>query len=341
MNIVTVVGTRPQYVKAAPVSAALARRSGVSEFMVDTGQHFDFEMSQLFIEQLHLPPPAVNLGISGKTHARMTAAMMPLIEDILVEKKPDVVLVYGDTNSTLAATLAAAKLNLRIAHVEGGIRTAIWNPEEINRRVVDTLSDDIFCPTRSSLEACVLEDLGANAHYTGDVMADTLRLVRESRKTGGVFESLRLEEGGHVVVTIYRPENTEDATRFKRILNVVRMEARGKRIIFPAHPRTVRVIDKLECDMSGIEVMKPLGYLDMERVASSAALIATNSGGLQKEAFFHDVPCIVLYDDTPWPELRSAGRLRLWTDAGFAPRAPVDDFGDGHSADKIVDLLLR
>lgn len=341
MKIVTVVGTRPQYVKAAPVSAALARRAGVSEFMVDTGQHFDFEMSQLFIDELHLPPPALNLGISGQSHARMTASMLPPIEDVLIEQKPDVVLVYGDTNSTLSAALAAAKLNLRIAHIEGGIRTSLWNPEEINRRVVDSLSDDIFCPTRSSLDSCLAENLGDNAHYTGDVMADTLRLVHSSSRSGGAFEALRLDEGGYVVMTVHRPENTNDPARFLRILDVVREEAKGKRIIFPAHPRTARLIDELKCDMSGFEVMKPLGYIDMARVAGSAALIATDSGGLQKEAFFHDVPCVVLNEDTPWPELRNAGRLRLWTDEGFARRATFDDFGDGHAADKIVDLLLR
>lgn len=341
MKIVTVVGTRPQYVKAAPVSAALARREGVEEFMVDTGQHFDFEMSQLFIDELHLPPPAVNLGVSGKSHACMTAAMMPPIEDILTEQKPDIVLVYGDTNSTLSAALAAAKLDLRIAHIEGGIRTTLWNPEEINRRVVDTLSDDIFCPTRSSLESCVQENLEQHAHYTGDVMADTLRLVRAGGRTGGAFETLGLDEGEYVVMTSHRPENTNDPARFLRILETARREANGKRIIFPAHPRTVRVIEQLDCDMRGIEVMKPLGYMDMARVAGSAALIITDSGGLQKEAFFHDVPCIVLNEDTPWPELRNAGRLRLWIDEDYAPRAEVDDFGDGYAADKIADLLLR
>src|SRR3990167_8887810 len=172
-KIVTILGTRPQYIKAVPVSVAIDRHPGLEEFVVDTGQHFDFEMSDIFMRELGLRPPDLNLGINSMSHARMTAAMLPPLEDILIEHRPDIVMIYGDTNSSLAAALAAAKAEIPIAHVEGGIRTHAWHPEEVNRRVVDVVSDWIFCPTHSAYDHCQAEGLADVAHYVGDVMYDT------------------------------------------------------------------------------------------------------------------------------------------------------------------------
>lgn len=341
-RIVTVIGTRPQYIKAVPVSVAIADSPVLEEFVIDTGQHFDFEMSEIFLKELGLRPPDVNLAISGLSHAQMTAAMLPAMEDLMIAQKPDLVLIYGDTNSSLAGALAAAKLDVPVAHVEGGLRTAVWNAEEINRKVVDAVSDWIFCPTRAALEQCGREDLGDEAHYVGDVMNDTLRLARDLPTNGGdVLERFGVTPGDYVVATIHRPENTDSAALLVRVLEYIRDEARGAPIIFPTHPRVAAVIAANRLDMSGFRICKPLGYLDMARLVGRAREVFTDSGGLQKEAYFHDVPATVIYDDTPWPVLREAGRIRLWTDTGFATRAAVDDFGDGHAAEKIVDILSR
>jgi UDP-GlcNAc3NAcA epimerase len=339
-QIVTILGTRPQYIKALPVSLAIARHPHLTEFVVDTGQHFDFEMSDIFMRELGLRPPDVNLGINSMSHARMTAAMLPPIEDILAERRPDIVLIYGDTNSSLAAALAAAKLEIPIAHVEGGIRTHAWHPEEVNRRVVDVVSDWIFCPTKSAFDHCQVEGLSDVAHNVGDVMYDTLLLAKQLPSSGaGVLDRLGLEAGGYVVTTIHRPENTESAAHLKQVLDYVRDQAAGTPIVFPAHPRVGALIESASVDMSGIMVTKPVGYLDMARLAASASAIFTDSGGLQKEAYFHDVPVTVMSNNTPWPVLHEAGRLKLWTDPDFGPRRPVDDFGDGQAASRIAALL--
>lgn len=341
-SIVSVIGTRPQYIKAVPVSLAIAAHPDLTEFVIDTGQHFDFEMSGIFMRELGLRPPDVNLSVNSLSHARMTAAMLPLIEDLLLERRPDMVLIYGDTNSSLAGALAAAKLDIPIAHVEGGLRTAIWNPEEINRRVADTLSDLIFCPTRASYEQCLREDLADEARFVGDVMRDTLRLAKAIPPQGqDVLDRLGVEPGAYVVATIHRPENTNDPEKLIRILDFVREQAAGAPIVFPTHPRVAGQIESAAIDMSGFLTTKPQGYLDMARLAGNAREIFTDSGGLQKEAYFHGVPATVIYDDTPWPVLREAGRLRLWTDPGFAPEGPVDDFGDGHAAEQIARTLAE
>ena len=341
-RIFTVIGTRPQYIKAVPVSLAIAANPNLEEFVVDTGQHFDFEMSGIFMRELGLRPPAVNLGVSSLSHARMTAKMLPLLEDLLVEQKPDIILIYGDTNSSLAAAVAAAKLDIPIAHVEGGIRTSIWNPEEINRAIVDSVSDWIFCPTREAYAQCLKEDLANEAHYAGDVMNDTLRLARALPSPSvDILESLGVRPREYVVATIHRPENTGSAERLGEVLDYIREHADGAPIILPAHPRVAGLIADQGIPTDGFTLCKPLGYLDMARLAGNARELFTDSGGLQKEAYFHDVPATVINDDTPWPVLRAAGRIRLWTDAGYAPRGPVDDFGDGHAAEKIVEILAR
>lgn len=339
-KIVTVLGTRPQYIKAVPVSLAIDHHPGLEEFVVDTGQHFDFEMSDIFMRELGLRRPDMNLGINSMSHARMTAAMLPPLEDILAERRPDIVMIYGDTNSSLAAALAAAKLEIPIAHVEGGIRTTAWHPEEVNRRVVDVVSDWIFCPTNSAYEHCQAEGLADVAHNVGDVMYDTLLLAKQLPVSGdGVLRRLELEPRSYVVITIHRPENTGTAEHLNRVLNYVRDNADGAPVIFPAHPRVAALIEMGEVDITGIRLTRPVGYLDMAQLAGSAKAIFTDSGGLQKEAYFHDVPVTVINNNTPWPVLREAGRLKLWTDAGFAPRRPVDDFGDGRAADRIAALL--
>lgn len=340
MRVLTVIGTRPQYIKAAAVSKAIAGHPGIVETIVDTGQHFDFEMSEIFVRQLGLPAPRINLGINSKSHGRMTGEMLIAIEEILIAEQPDMLLVYGDTNSTLAAAIAAAKLSVPIAHVEGGVRLGIRNPEEINRRMVDHISDLIFCATPSAVEHLARENISEGVHFTGDTMLDmALMAARDVDRSKSANARLGLSPKNYTVMTVHRAENTSDPAHFRRIIDFILRESAGKRIVFPAHPRTVKFCEANGIDLGPIEAIKPLGYLDMAVMVADAAAVFTDSGGLQKEAFFHRVPCTLIYDESPWPETIEAGWNRLWTEPNYKPRRDVKDFGDGTAAEKIAGLL--
>jgi len=351
MRIVTVVGARPQFIKAAPVSRALRRR--YTEVLVHTGQHYDEALSAVFFAELELPRPDYNLGVGSGTHAAQTAAMLTGVAQILEAEQPDWVLVYGDTNSTLAGALAAAKLHVPVAHVEAGLRS--YNrrmPEEINRVLTDHISDLLFCPSQTAVDHLATEGIMSGVHLVGDVMIDALAYAATHAQTSSdILQRLELTEKGFLLATVHRAENTDDQARLCNILGA--FTALDEPVIFPVHPRTRTRISSLARDFpSGapsLRLVEPIGYLDMVRLEQAARLILTDSGGVQKEAYWLGVPCITLRGETEWVETVRAG----WNTLVGADRerivATVRDFrppssrpplyGDGKAAERIADFL--
>ena len=356
MKLLTVIGARPQFIKASAVSRAIRqaneRGAPIREVIVHTGQHFDANMSEVFFEELSIPASDYNLNIASLGHGAMTGRMLESVESVLQDEKPDMVLVYGDTNSTLAGALAAAKLHIPVAHVEAGLRS--YNkrmPEEVNRILTDHVSEMLFCPTTNAVENLRKEGIEHGVHLVGDVMYDvTLHyggLARERHD----LSKWGLTEKGYVLCTVHRAENTDDPLRLVGILGAVREIAREMPVIMPLHPRTRNIIENSSGGLAlqGIKGVAPASYLEMLRLEMSARVILTDSGGVQKEAFFHRVPCVTLRDETEWVEtvdmgwnvLAGAERetiVRAWRDA--RPRnesGPV--YGDGDAAEKIVECM--
>ena len=358
MRIVTVLGARPQFIKASAVSAEIAKRPTLQEVVVHTGQHFDANMSSVFFSELGMADPKYHLGIHGGHHGAMTARMLEGIEQVLLDEKPDAVLVYGDTNSTLAGALAAAKLHIPVAHVEAGLRSFNMRmPEEINRILTDRVSSWLFAPTDSAVSHLRREGVAAESiHEVGDVMYDAAlhHADRAAALRSNGIAGLALPPKGYVLVTAHRAENTDDGDRLRAIVDAVARVSGEIPVLWPLHPRTRSVLDRAGWPrVAGerLHLVEPLGYLDMVLAERNAAVIATDSGGVQKEAFFHGVPCVTLRDETEWVELVSSewNRLAPPLDAGtvaeviLAARgtrgAPVQPYGDGHAAEKIVALL--
>ena len=307
MRIVSVVGARPQFIKAAPVLKALAAAHQVVQ--VHTGQHYDDNMSAVFFRELDMPDPDLHLGVGSGSHARQTAAMIERLEPVLEQQRPDGVVIYGDTNTTLAAAVVAAKLVLPIAHVEAGLRS--FNramPEEQNRLVSDHLSRLLFCPTETAVRNLAAEGIESGVHLVGDVMEEALLdAVVRARQQADVLERLGLTEGHYVLATVHRAENTENIDRLQRILEA--FSQLGERVIFPMHPRTRAAIAAAGWSPGpNVTVLEPQGYLAMIRLESSAAAVLTDSGGVQKEAFWLGVPCVTLRDETEWTETLADGR---------------------------------
>jgi UDP-GlcNAc3NAcA epimerase len=340
MKIATIIGARPQFVKAGPVSAAL-KREGLDEILIHTGQHFDREMSDVFFADLGLRPPKHHLGIHGGTHGEMTGRMLGEIEHVLLAEKPDLVLVYGDTNSTMAGALAAAKLHIPVAHVEAGLRSFNRRmPEEINRVVTDHVSALLFCPTRTAVDQLAREGITSGVHHVGDVMYDAVLLYRVAAARSDVLPRLRLTSGKYTVATIHRAENTDSSERLAAFLNLLRKEP-AQPVIFPLHPRTRQAAARFGLDFDGLLAIEPLGYLNMLALVDHCAAVYTDSGGLQKEAYFLGKPCVTLREETEWTETISHGWNRLWTQPYSAARRPIDDFGDGHAADAMARILVE
>lgn len=340
-RILTVVGARPQFIKAAPVSRALAA-DGLTEVLVHTGQHFDALMSDVFFDELDIPKPAHNLEINSLAHGAMTGRMLEKLETTMLAEAPDLILVYGDTNSTLAGALAASKLGIPIAHVEAGLRS--YNrrmPEEVNRVVADHLSALLLCPTATSVANLAAEGIVRGVHAVGDVMYDTtLSAIARAENRSRILEALALAPKTYAVATIHRAENTDAQERFSRIIAWLEDAARQHQIIMPTHPRTRKLLERTGLTPKGIRLIEPLGYLDMTRLVHSATAVFTDSGGLQKEAYFHNVPCVTMRDETEWVETIDAGWNRLWTRADYAtPRKSIADYGDGNAAQKITKLI--
>ncbi|PCJ69454.1 MAG: UDP-N-acetylglucosamine 2-epimerase (non-hydrolyzing) [Rhodobiaceae bacterium] len=343
MKITTIVGARPQFIKAAAISRAISRRSGIEEAIIHTGQHFDANMSDVFFSELKIPQPLHNLDIHGGAHGAMTGRMLKGIEDILIDEQTDILLIYGDTNSTLAGALAAAKLHIPVAHVEAGLRS--FNramPEEVNRVVADHLSDLLLCPTFEAIKNLKNEGITAGVHHVGDVMNDATLFARSiALKNSKILERLNLSPGKYSVCTLHRAENTDDIDRLLRLVDFLEIESDGRPMLFPIHPRTKAVFVEHNIQPKHLQLIDPVGYLDMNCLLASATTVYTDSGGLQKEAYFHRVPCVTLREETEWVETINHGWNRLWqTDNYCTPRRDIPEYGDGSASDMIVDLLL-
>lgn len=361
-KIVTVIGARPQFIKASAVSAVVAEYDQLREIVVHTGQHFDANMSDVFFAELGIMPPAYQCAIHGGTHGDMTGRMLIDIENILLLEKPDAVLVYGDTNSTLAASLAAVKLHIPIAHVEAGLRSFnMRSPEEVNRILTDRVSRWLFTPTSEAGVHLLREGASSDRiHQVGDVMLDVaLRHGERVTSTGGVLGRLRQEHGvqagEYCLATIHRAENTDDPVRLTTIVEALSHFARNIKVVLPLHPRTRSTLakqGKLQALHDAVVVLDPLGYLAMVQLEKYAAIIATDSGGVQKEAFFYGVPCVTLRDETEWTELVEAGWNRLAPPvdatavlqslrAGLeSTGADIAPYGAGDAAVRVVKRLL-
>jgi len=352
-TIATVVGARPQFIKVAPVSRALAETSGIREVLIHTGQHFDASMSDVFFEELGIAAPDHNLEISGGGHGAMTGAMMQALEPVMEQTKPDMVLVYGDTNSTLAGALVAAKLHIPIAHVEAGLRS--FNramPEEINRIVADQLSDVLFASTDSAVVNLEREGVPADkVHRVGDVMFDAaLMFSRVAAERGDILAKYGVEPKRFILATVHRAENTDDVERLQNIVAALEQVATEMPVILPLHPRTAGRMKSAGLAFEKVKTVPPIGYLEMVALESQAALIATDSGGVQKEAFFYSVPCVTLRDETEWVELVDMGWNRLASPKnGGLARSVLDaigtrgragtPYGDGNAAKAIASII--
>ena len=365
MKIYTIVGARPQFIKAAPVSRAIAEHNRLTEVIIHTGQHYDNNMSEVFFNELEIPVPDYNLGITADTHGAQTGRMLEAIETVLITEKPNCVLVYGDTNSTLAAALAAVKLHIPVAHVEAGLRSFNRKmPEEHNRVLTDHCSDMLFCPTETAVENLRSEGITNTANNgefvecsplvvnVGDVMYDAaLFFGDKARRESRIFEDLNLEPKTFILATVHRAENTDDPARLKAIFESLYTVAADITVILPLHPRTRKKLGDLKFSTSNLRLIPPLGYLDMVMLEKNARLIVTDSGGIQKEAFFHKVPCVTLRDETEWVELVEAGvNILVGADKGkimkgisemiekeMASSSAI--YGRGDAAEKMVEIL--
>ena len=319
MRILTIIGARPQFIKAAAVSRVIRSHNDIKEIIVHTGQHFDANMSDVFFEQMDIPRPNHYLKIANLSHGAMTGRMLEGIEELIQQEKPDWVLVYGDTNSTLAGALAAAKLHLPIAHVEAGLRSHNpAMPEEINRVLTDRVSSLLLCPTETAVNNLEKEGFPYKAITklrqqivnVGDVMFDAVLYYRERALKEVNLETFGLEHQSYALCTIHRQENTDQVERITQsILSALQSIAKDLVVVLPLHPRTKAKISQynLESFLKGLHLLDPLPYLEMQRLQMSAKVMLTDSGGMQKEAYFHRVPCITLRDETEWVETVEQG----------------------------------
>ncbi len=341
--IITVIGARPQFVKAAAVSRALARHGKFREVIVHTGQHYDPMMSDVFFEELEIPQPAHSLAVNGGGHGQMTGRMMVALEAVTMAEKPDAMLVYGDTNSTLAGALVASKLNIPIAHVEAGLRSFNRRmPEEINRVVADHLSSLLLCPTKTAVENLRAEGITRGVQCVGDVMFDaTLFAMEKSRNRSLVLSDNDLTPGSYDVATIHRAESTDDPSRLSQIVGWLKDRAQQRKIVLPIHPRTRIAIARNGLSLDGILVIDPLGYLDMARLLADCVEVYTDSGGLQKEAYFHRKLCTTLRDETEWVETVESGWNTLWHTSRLPCLNDIHDYGTGKAAEQIAAVLAE
>ena len=351
MRVASIVGARPQFIKAAPVSKALRRHH--REVLIHTGQHYDAAMSDAFFRTLRIPRPDVNLGVGSGSHGVQTGRMMAKLERTLADGRPDVVLVYGDTNSTLAGALAAAKLRLPIGHVEAGLRSFNRTmPEEINRLLADHVSTLLFAPTQTAVANLAREGITRGVHNVGDVMYDVALATEREARRRPIRKRLGLSARGYLLATIHRPATTDDREPLGRIVEALSRAAEA--VVFPVHPRTRKMLRRFRLDSkvaANVRLLDPLDYLDFHALLMDARLVLTDSGGVQKEAYWSGVPCVTLRGETEWIETLADGwntlvgtdvnRILDATKAVRPSRTRADVFGDGHASDKIVVALER
>lgn len=352
MKIASIVGARPQFIKAVLISKEF--RKNHQELLVHTGQHYDKELSKIFFDELDIPKPDYNLSIGSNSHARQTGKMMISIEEVLVAEKPDIVLVYGDTNSTLAGALAAVKLHIPVAHVEAGPRFFDKSvPEEVNRILTDHISTFLFAPTQTAVDNLKREGVKEGVYLTGDVMLDSfVYFSKVAQRNSKILGKLNLRKGEYLLATIHRARNTEIKENLSNLVSA--FISINERIVFPVHPRTEKYLkryglySKLK-DAPNIMLVQPVGYLDSIILTRNARRVLTDSGGLQKEAYFSKVPCITLDEATGWPETVADG----WNTLVGSDKDKIieavshlqpegrqrDVFGDGKAAEKIVEII--
>jgi UDP-GlcNAc3NAcA epimerase len=356
MKIVTIVGARPQFIKAAMVSHHL-QKAGIEEVIIHTGQHFDDNMSHIFFSEMMIPKPKYNLQISNLSHGAMTGRMLEGIETILIEESPSFVMVFGDTNSTLAGALAAKKLNIKVIHVEAGLRSYNMKmPEEINRIITDRISSLLFCPTDVALHNLKLEgfdNFDATIVKCGDVMQDAaLFYSKISKKKSQIIRTLGLNDRNFVLATIHRQENTDSASRLRNIFNALGKINKTHDVVVPLHPRTKEALNKNKIDIK-INAIDPVGYFDMIELIKNCDLVMTDSGGLQKEAFFFKKNCVTIREETEWTELVEHGfnTLAEATEKSIKrafeemsnkySNFDMDLYGKGKAAEKILLTLQK
>jgi UDP-GlcNAc3NAcA epimerase len=349
MKICTVVGARPQFIKAASVSNEIKKTNGIEEIMIHTGQHFDDNMSKIFFQEMGIPKPDYNLGIGGLSHGAMLGRQIEAIETILLDENPSWVLVYGDTNSTLAAALAASKIKVKIAHVEAGLRS--YNremPEESNRVLTDHLSDLLFIPNKSSIDNLIKEGIEINKiKHVGDVMFDSCLFYEKlAMSKSKVLDKVKIKPNEYILATIHRQENTDNFLNLSNIFKA--FEKSEKTIVLPLHPRTKNKIKKYKIELSPIiKIIDPVGYLDMLMLTKYANKIVTDSGGLQKEAYFLKKACVILRNETEWVEIindnlvgAKTGEIIKLLNAKNEGVSTKNFFGDGNSSKLIVEELI-
>jgi UDP-GlcNAc3NAcA epimerase len=357
IKIATIVGARPQFIKAAVVSKAIKKAGNLSEVMIHTGQHYDARMSTCFFEELEIPEPQYSLSVGSGMHGYQTGEMMKRIEPVLIKEKPEAVVVYGDTNTTLAGAIVAAKLHIPVAHIEAGLRSCDKTmPEEINRITTDHVSSLLFCPTKTAMNNLKSEGIRSGIYKSGDVMYDVAIQYGESAaRNSKIMETTNIGPSQYILATVHRAENTDEMPRMTKIMEALNEIAGDVDVIMPLHPRTGKVIcsygigDKI----SRIRIIEPVGFLDMMCLIKNARAVVTDSGGLQKEAYFHRVPCVTLREQTEWIETIDANwnvladlssTDSIVTTIRFAMmgnnfRFEIAEYGDGKAADQIVKII--
>jgi len=351
MRILTILGARPQFIKAGSVSREIDKYSVIEEIIVHTGQHYDTNMSDIFFKEMKIPKPHYFLGIGGKSHAAMTGQIMEKIEEVALQEKPDWILVYGDTNSTLAGALVASKLHIKLAHIEAGLRSFNMKmPEEINRILTDRVSKILFCPTDTAmlnLKNEGFDNFDTKIVKSGDVMQDGAMFYRDY----AIKPKITIDKD-YILSTVHRAENTDNPERLQSIFEALKQISLTKQVILPLHPRTKKIVQQLQFDISGITIIDPVGYLEMVWLIDHCSLVMTDSGGLQKEAFFFEKPCMTLRDETEWVELVE-NRFNVLVGADkdkiintynsfvFADDYKINLYGEGKASACIVSKLLE
>jgi UDP-GlcNAc3NAcA epimerase len=351
LKIITVIGARPQFIKAAPVSREL--RKNHTELIIHTGQHYDKNMSDIFFEELDIPKPDFHLGVGSSSHGKQTGEMLGQIEEILLSEKPDYLLVYGDTNSTLAGALAAAKLHIPVIHIEAGLRSFNKKmPEEINRILTDHVSEFLFCPTETAITNLTNENITKNVINVGDVMYDAVLYNQGiANEKSTILADLKLDAKSYHLITIHRAENTDNLQNIQNIIEA--FKAINETKVWPMHPRTKHKLKEYGIDLDDVPnliVIDPVGYLDMLVLVINSKKVITDSGGVQKEAYFMKVPCVTVREQTEWVEtLESHANTLVGTDTNKIIEAVknevtpnyVEFFGDGKAAQKIVETIEK